>query len=305
MGITAPSKEMSLPELKVAVDKLASLGTRWISFFGGEPTLRRPELLGAIEYASKSKQIFTQLPTNGFFLKDKTYVDDLGRAGVNLLDISLDSLTRFDVSKKDIFHREGLFETLFHGRDKYGYGIKTNFVLTKQNINQLEPVLEFANRNDIMISIRLAFRPPIRPSRWKEEADLYFDDNPNDIGLVDKAVETILKWKEGGCVTTEPSAFYRAMKKYVRGESKIWACDAGKNHITIDSDGTVMQCAVLLDGLGITVFDLDQGYFEKTRTIVKKNLAVCNDDCLAAAYFCAQHYRKHPLSIFRQGFLAK
>lgn len=302
-GLKGASEEMTLTQLKQAIDKLFELGTRWVSFFGGEPTIRRNELIGSIEYASIEKGMFTQLPTNGLFLKDESYVDDLGSAGIDLVDVSLDSLARFDASRKDFYHRQGVFETLFEGRKKYGYAIKTNFVLTKVNIDQLVPVMNFAHLNHIMLSIRLVFKPPVRPLGWKEEENLYFDKTRQDVRLVDEAVNTILKKKAAGYVTCEPNELYDAMRKYVRGQPALWKCDAGKYHLTINNDGTIMQCAVLLDMLPMHVSELDDRYFEKIEARVKKNLAICNDHCLATAYFCSQHYRTDPISFFEQGFL--
>ena len=55
MGMQGASVEMSSDELKEAIDKLYSLGTRYISFFGGEPTLRRKELVEAIKHVTESK----------------------------------------------------------------------------------------------------------------------------------------------------------------------------------------------------------------------------------------------------------
>lgn len=303
MGLDTASDDMSLAQLKQAIDKLYDLGTRWISFFGGEPTVRRKELLGSVDYASNNKRMYTQLATNGVLLRDKSYVDDLGRAGIDLIDVSLDSLGIFPESKKDMYHRGSLFDVLFEARERHGFSIKTNFVLTKANVDQLEPVMEFADQNNIMISIRPALPPPIQPSNWKKQDGLYFDNTQHDIRLFDDVVDRILAKKERGYVTCEPNEFYKAMKKNVRGESGFWNCDAGKYHITIDSDGRVMQCAVLLDRLNMNVMDLDVDFFERIEPEVKSKLAICNDNCLAAAYFTAQNYRKHPMSIFQQGFL--
>ncbi len=305
MGLKYPQKELNLSQLKQSVDKLHEFGTRWVSFFGGEPTVRRKELVGIVEYASKEKNIFTQLPTNGFLLGDKSYVDELGCAGIDLIDVSLDSLFRFDLSKKDLFHRPDLFENIFEGREKYGYTIKTNLVLTKTNVDQLEPIMEFANDNNVLLSVRLALNPPIPPQGWTGDCGFYFTDREEDHQIVDRAVDYVLRKKDEGYVTTEPAEYYQTMKNYIRAVPGVWKCDAGKYHLTVDSDGTLMQCALLLDGLGLNILDLDKNYFSDIESKVKSNLTQCNDRCLAAAYFCAQHYRKNPLSIFKQGFLQK
>jgi len=113
----------------------------------------------------------------------------------------------------------------------------------------------------------------------------------------------VIEKKKEGYAVSEPVEFYEAMKKWVRGEKDFWKCDAGRHHLTINNNGKVMQCALLTDDLGLHFSELDRDYAEKLQRQVDENLARCNDNCLAAAYFCGQHYRKHPTSLFKQGFL--
>jgi len=177
MGIKGASDDMGIDELKQAVDKLLELGTKYVSFFGGEPTVRRKELVEIIRYASFEKDMFTQLPTNGTLLAREGYIDDLGRVGIDLMDVSLDSLGRFDSSKKDLYHRESLFDNLLEGREKHSFAIKTNYVITPKNPEQLEGILEFGRSNRIIVSIRLAMKPPITPPDWTEPQSTYFSSD--------------------------------------------------------------------------------------------------------------------------------
>ena len=304
MGIKGASDDMNIDELKQAVDKLWGLGTRYVSFFGGEPTIRRRELVEIVRYASFDKSMFTQLPTNGTLLKHEGYINDLGRAGIDLIDVSLDSLARFDESRKDMYHRESLFDNLLEGREQHGFAIKTNYVITPKNPEQLEGILEFGKNNGIIVSIRLAMKPPITPPNWTEPQGIYFSSGGEDTQLIDDLANKIIEKKKEGYAVSEPVEFYEAMKKWIRGEKDFWKCDAGRYHLTINNNGMVMQCALLTDDLGLHFRELDRDFAKKLQRQVDENLARCNDNCLAAAYFCGQHYRRHPQSLFRQGFLA-
>lgn len=303
MGIGGASNDMDIDELKKAVDKLWGLGNRYVSFFGGEPTIRRRDLVEIVRYSSFEKQMFTQLPTNGTLLKREGYVNELGEAGIDLMDVSLDSLGRFDQSRKDSYHRESLFTRLLEGRRKHGFAIKTNYVITKKNTDQLERILEFGKENGFIVSIRLAMKPPIIPLNWKEENGLYFSTSPEDVEEVDRIADRVIQRKKQGYVVGEPIKFYEAMKRLVRGEKDFWQCEAGKHHITISNDGMVIQCEMLTDNFGIHFSELTPQYAQNLREQVNKNLARCNDNCLAAAYFCGQYYRRHPLSLIKEGFV--
>jgi radical SAM protein with 4Fe4S-binding SPASM domain len=81
--------ELTTEQWKQAIDKLSDVGVFILTFTGGEPTIREdlPELLA---YAQK-KGIVTGLISNGRRLKDKTYVSTLEKAGLDFVQITLES----------------------------------------------------------------------------------------------------------------------------------------------------------------------------------------------------------------------
>jgi radical SAM protein with 4Fe4S-binding SPASM domain len=81
--------ELATDEWKYIINKLWGLGIPHIIFTGGEPTLRNdlPEL---IAYAERNGQI-TGINTNGRRLSDKSYVDELVAAGLDHVQITLES----------------------------------------------------------------------------------------------------------------------------------------------------------------------------------------------------------------------
>jgi radical SAM protein with 4Fe4S-binding SPASM domain len=81
--------ELNTNQWKEAIDRLSRIGVFILTFTGGEPTLRGdlPELL---QYAQK-KGMVTGLITNGRKLKDKAYVKILEEAGLDFVQITLES----------------------------------------------------------------------------------------------------------------------------------------------------------------------------------------------------------------------
>jgi radical SAM protein with 4Fe4S-binding SPASM domain len=81
--------ELNTSQWKEVIDRLDQIGVFILTFTGGEPTLREdmPELL---QY-SQNKGMVTGLITNGRKLKDKSYVKTLEGAGLDFVQITLES----------------------------------------------------------------------------------------------------------------------------------------------------------------------------------------------------------------------
>jgi MoaA/NifB/PqqE/SkfB family radical SAM enzyme len=72
-----------------AIDRLSSIGVFIFDFYGREPTLR-DDLTELLWYA-EVKGMVTGLITNGRNLKDKAYVDALEKAGLDFVQVTLES----------------------------------------------------------------------------------------------------------------------------------------------------------------------------------------------------------------------
>jgi len=81
--------ELNTSQWKEVIDRLSQIGVFIVTFTGGEPTLREdlPELL---QYA-QNKGMVTGLITNGRKLKDKEYVQALENAGLDFVQVTLES----------------------------------------------------------------------------------------------------------------------------------------------------------------------------------------------------------------------
>jgi radical SAM protein with 4Fe4S-binding SPASM domain len=123
------------------LDTLASIGVPHIIFTGGEPTLY-PQLLQLIKYADRLGQI-TGLNTNGRRLADAHFVDELAGAGLNHVQITLESCrpeVHNSITGQSAFHEtvqgiENCLSTSLH--------TITNTTLTRQNVHHVHDIMDF------------------------------------------------------------------------------------------------------------------------------------------------------------------
>ncbi len=83
------TEELGTEQWKRIIDRLREIGVFILTFTGGEPTLRE-DLLEILLYAQNNGMV-TGLVTNGRKLKDKSYVERLEKAGLDFVQITLES----------------------------------------------------------------------------------------------------------------------------------------------------------------------------------------------------------------------
>jgi MoaA/NifB/PqqE/SkfB family radical SAM enzyme len=93
------SSPVPTAEMLRRIDLLAALGTEIITFSGGEPLLH-PDLDLLIRHIRSHRRIAT-LITNGYFLTPER-IQQLNRAGLEHLQISIDNVEPDEVSKKSL-----------------------------------------------------------------------------------------------------------------------------------------------------------------------------------------------------------
>jgi radical SAM protein with 4Fe4S-binding SPASM domain len=134
--------ELNTDQWKKVIDKLHSIGIFIFTFTGGEPTLRKdlPELL---RYAQE-KGTVTGLVTNGRRLKDKEYVQKLVDAGLDFVQITIES---HDPSIHDfITSVKGSWQETVEGIKNViptPIYATTNITLNKHNADEFLKTIEF------------------------------------------------------------------------------------------------------------------------------------------------------------------
>jgi radical SAM protein with 4Fe4S-binding SPASM domain len=134
--------ELSTDQWTAVIDKLHELGIPQIVFTGGEPTMR-DDLAELIAYTQKT-ELVSGLVTNGRKLKDKTYVQSLIDAGLDHVQVTVES---HDAKVHDeITGASGSWEETVQGlKSALSLPIYTvtNTTLNKLNVDGIDATIEF------------------------------------------------------------------------------------------------------------------------------------------------------------------
>ncbi len=135
--------QMTTEQWKRVIDRCWEVGIPHITFTGGEATLR-PDLVELIQYA-EDVGLVTGLQTNGRRLSDRAYLDQLLLAGLDHIQITLES---HDAAIHDrMVGVEGAWQETVEGirtvvdADIY---MMTNTTMTTENVDGIEETIAFA-----------------------------------------------------------------------------------------------------------------------------------------------------------------
>lgn len=282
-------------QFKKVIDHLYYLGCRFVSFFGGEPTIKK-FFVDLVNYANR-KGIITHMSTNGILLTP-SYIDELGKAGIDVINLSVDSVLEFDASKKDYIKNKEVLNNLIDARKKYGFEIDVNLVLTNRNINSVIETVKSIDKLKIPISIGLIVKNTY--DNKPQDESLFFKTKEDKINLYNILGE-IKTLRRRGYNIIEPLQYFDDIKKFVDGTLDDWYCCAGEYYFSVDSDGKFQICAGL-PGEEISIFDVDKNYYKKLSGIRKKRLSRCKKICLSNCLYDTSYFIKNPLYFIKEIF---
>lgn len=287
-------KDMKKNEIFKVIDKLHSLGCKLVVFLGGEPTLRK-DLIDIIKYA-KNKNIITYLTTNGILLNSE-YIDKLGKSGIDVINLSIDSVFDFDYSKKDYIRRKKVLINLIKARKKYGFEIIVNLVLTNKNISTITKTIKLIHNLKIPISV--GFIVGNTYSNVPQDKELFFITDKEKDELY-KTLDEIKRLKKQKYNIIEPMRYFKDIKKFINHKLN-WYCTAGEYYFSVDSDGKFQICAGL-PAENRSIFEIDKNYFKKFKDIREKRLNKCKKICLSSCLYVTSYYIKHPSYFIKELF---
>ncbi|HVO36730.1 MAG TPA: radical SAM protein [Candidatus Acidoferrum sp.] len=143
------TEEMTTTQWKEVINRLHQIGVFIATFTGGEPTLRDdlPELL----QHAQNKGIVTGLITNGRRLKDMDYVKTLEKAGLDFVQITLES-HKAAIHDRITSAKGSWKETVQGIRNAVSTQIyvTTNTTLNKYNIDDFPETIDFIKEIGVM-----------------------------------------------------------------------------------------------------------------------------------------------------------
>lgn len=148
-----PKHWLSFTEIERVVRQFAAMGTHHFRLTGGEPLLRK----NIVELVERLKSIEgvheLSLSTNATQLEH--YAHDLKRAGLDRINVSLDSLTRQGVAKITGFDaKDKVLAGLAAAKDAGFKHIKINMVpMQGINENEIDAVVKFCMQNHFILRL--------------------------------------------------------------------------------------------------------------------------------------------------------
>ncbi len=228
---------MTTEQWRTIIRGLSALGTIRIKFQGGEPTLRAD--FRELSAEAKASGMITSTISHGLTIASRPELLDY----IDELVISLDS-TRPEIN--DRLRGEGTYHGAVKAIDlALQRGVRTfvNMVLTRENVSDLEAMLEFCEDR----GVRLNAQPVMFDSK-------YFDNEARALELTPNQFRTVhanlARWKRQGrgllfCAGTyEKAAGWPDPTKLTVRSAGESSCMAGKDYIHIEPNGDVHPCGV-------------------------------------------------------------
>ena len=220
-----PSKE----EVFRLLDELKKLGTKKVSFSGGEPMIRK-DIGEIIDYA-KSLGISPEMNSCGFAVKER--INEI--KNLDVIKISLDGDREVHSL---ISQRKNSFDEAISAIEecrKNGILVVITTTLTKYNTNlkTIEKLLDMAKNYNIMIAFQ-----PVKKMYYSK---LNLDDIIPDKDEYQKVINFLMdfKRKNNGYLRNSISGLKYIYNNPVYNEK---VCVAGRAFIIVDVDGTVYPC---------------------------------------------------------------
>ncbi|MFX0020985.1 MAG: radical SAM protein [Candidatus Hermodarchaeota archaeon] len=289
--------DISIKQWKNIVTQLYNQGCRFITIYGGEPTLRSD--LGELLKHCIDLNIFTHVVTNGALLK-KELLEEFASYGYFLLGISIDSFEESIYTPKK--YQPELIELLQDIKKRHPEQIDYSFhiINTRHNIRELIPLIEtIKSKLDCRFSI-----DPVHSANTSNEKYQYRSYCPNlllkknTMNVLRKVIQNL---KRQGIQLMSPNSYYYFMNKWYQ-KNYSWNCDAGDLYYSIDNDGTVMLCEDVKTPIKFKDF-INLRYKERVKKIKKFKFNYC--DCFKPCYWNPTNLVKHPIRNLIYNYILK
>ena len=239
------SKPVPVEEMHRRLDRLAQLGTSIITISGGEPMLH-PELDQIIARIRKHGMIAGMI-TNGYLLTVKR-IEELNRAGLEHLQISIDNAQPDEVSMKSL---KVLDQKLLLLAKHAVFQVNINSVLGS-GVNNPEDALKVAHR-----AIELGFTSTVG----------IIHDGHGQLRPLGNREREIFE-EIMGLGKRSFSRFNKFQHNIAQGKANEWRCRSGARYLYICEDGLVHWCSQQRGYPGVpldkyTTEDLQREYFTK------------------------------------------
>ncbi len=269
------------------------LGSSIIAFMGGEPTLRKdfPDL---VRFASQ-RNLFTYVTSHGQRKSlSEQRLAQLGKAGLNVVEVSLDGYGAIEGSDKTLKGDESLIERLEQAKKEYGLKYKGHQVLAPSNLDETPKLVELSEKRKLPMTFGLvtefgAFN--------LERRTVY--DNPETNEKIKQTIRFLLERKKTGAPIINTVAYFEDALRFLDGPLR-WDCDIGTYMIQVGTNGKIFKCSKYMKlTTGTNFLDINSNYFKNGQHGSQELLAKCNDKCFSACGYNTSYLRRNPLTFLK------
>ena len=225
------SRPVEYETLVARMDHLVQrLGVTIMDFLGGEPLLH-PRIADLVAHAH-GLGCWTNIITNGFLLSGRM-VEDLNRAGLDSMAVSIDRIHPTDFTHKGL---APLRKKLEHLRKSARFAVEVNVVLCEETLDEFEDVVEEVKR--------LGF--PVRCGVRHYEGRMELSG-----ALIEK-----FEWFQQHFRHWRIAPMLDLHRARLAGKSPEWKCSGGYKFLYVDEFGTVRACSQVHLDQRVNVLDM-------------------------------------------------
>ena len=241
------------------IDHLASLGTRIITFSGGEPLLH-PDL-DLFYRRIKSYGIFAELLTNGYLLSPDR-IRRLNDAGLDRLQISIDNVAPDEISKKSL---KVLDRKLVHLAEHALFDVNINSVVGA-GVDHARDALHITGR-----AVGLGFSSTV---------GIIHDGTGQSKPLGPEEREVYVRIRHQTRFGFGP--FVRFKDNLAEGKPNAWKCRAGARYLYICENGLVHYCSQQRGAPGVPLLEYTAQDIRREFNTHKSCAPMCTVSCVHA-----------------------
>ena len=282
-----PSKE----DIVNRITHANNLGSAVIAFMGGEPTLRK-DFSELVHYASE-RNLITYVTSHGQknSLSEQN-LEELCKAGLNIIEVSLDGYDAVEGSDKTLKRDENLIDRLEQARLKYGLMYKAHQVLAPANLDETPKLVELSERRGFPISFGLVTEFNVFNFG---ERTVY--ESVESKEKIKQTLKFLIERKKKGALIINADSYFENALRFVDKPIR-WECDIGTYMIQVATNGEIFHCSKYMKlTTGVKFLDIDKDYFRRLQHGSEELLAKCNDKCFSACAYNTSYFRRNPLEL--------
>ena len=126
-----------------------------------------------------------------------------------------------------------------------------------------------------------------------------------DLDSITHIINWVIDKKKKGAPIINPYSYLDNFSNYISGDYE-WNCNAYEDIISVDTDGTIIQCSYSVEGsseqlekMPYKIEDVTSSDITQLRYIAKENQKHCTNRCYSPAYYCTNYYKKHLLELMQ------